>query len=69
MIEEFHERETALSFRVGSAILVPENPGSRVSNVSNSSNPGLCAGKKPGLTGLNFGCLYCRENRAETENS
>ena len=26
-------------------------------------NPDLCAGKNPGLTGLNFGCQYCREQR------
>ena len=54
MIEEFHERETALSFRVGSAILVPENPGSRVSNVFKLVKPGFVCGQKTGFDGFKF---------------
>ena len=50
---------------------VPENPGNPP--VFKPVNPGLCAGKNPGLTGLISGVsqysvgLHCAEKRAETE--
>jgi len=50
---------------------VLENPGNPP--VFKSVNPGLCAGKNPGLTGLISGVsqysVHCAEKRAETENT
>ena len=45
--------------QVGNATRIPENPGNPP--VFKPVNPGLCAGKNPGLMGLNFGCQYCTE--------
>jgi len=50
---------------------VPENPGNPP--VFKPVNPGLCAGKNPGLTGL-ISCVrqysvHCAEKRAETEST
>ena len=48
---------------------IPENPGNPP--VFKAVNPGLCAGKNPGLTGLISGVsqysVHCAEKRAETE--
>jgi len=52
---------------LGNATWVPENPGNLL--VFKPVNPGLCAGKNPDFTGLNFGCQYCTEKHAETESS
>jgi len=60
--------------KVGNATRVPENPGNPP--IFKPVNPGLCAGKNPGLTGLISGVrlfsqysVHCAEKRAETEST
>ena len=56
---------------VGNATRVPENPGNPP--VFKPINPGLCAGKNSGLTGLISGVsqysVHWAEKRAETKNT
>ena len=63
LLQSFHF-ESFYSVGLRNSTRVPGFPKTRVNPpIFKPVNPDLSAGKNPGLTGLNFGCQYCREQR------